>query len=144
MVPPVKLVFFLQHPGVNICMVAILFATRGSTPLKKMIMMKKLSRKSFIETATCTAAKGREESFKSWGKRSIHGIFFVIKLIAAPSACSFLPGAVSLAKPSQVTYFFYSLQWVEKVTAQMIPSFSPLWHGSLFVTSTVCMYEHTP
>ena len=29
-----------------------------------MIMMKKLSRKSFIETATCTAAKGREESFK--------------------------------------------------------------------------------
>ena len=45
-------------------MVVILkFGTRGSTPLKKMIMMKKLSRKSFIEAATCTAAKG-EESFK--------------------------------------------------------------------------------
>ena len=27
---------------------------------QKVIMMKKLSRKSFIEAATCTAAKGRE------------------------------------------------------------------------------------
>ena len=66
---------FLQQTGVIICMVVILFATRGSTPLKKMIMMKKLSRKAFIETAACTAAKGREESFKRWGKRRTHGIF---------------------------------------------------------------------
>ena len=69
-------------------------------------MMKKLSRKSFIETATCTAAKGREESFKRSGKRRIHGIIFVIEPIAAPSARSFLPGVVNLAKPSH----FCSLQ----------------------------------
>ena len=55
---------FLQQPGVIVCMVVILFATRGSKPLKKMIMMEKLRRKSFIEAATCTTAKGREESFK--------------------------------------------------------------------------------
>ena len=42
-----------------------------------MIMMKKLSRKSFIEAATCTAANGREESFKRWGKRRIHGFFLL-------------------------------------------------------------------
>ena len=57
-----------------------------------MIMMKKLSRKFFIEAATCTAAKGRETK-NTWN-------FFVIEPIAAPSACSFLPGAVNLAKPS--------------------------------------------
>ena len=41
--------------------------------------------------------------------------------------------------PLKLNTFFCSLQWVETVTAQMIPSSSPLvkfWHGSLFVTST--------
>ena len=42
---------------------------------KKWSWWRNLSRKSFIEAATCTAAKGREESFKCWGKRRIHGIF---------------------------------------------------------------------
>ena len=72
---------FLQQPGVIICIVVILCATRGSTPFKKkMIMMKKLSRKIFIEAATFTAAKGRnriEESFQALRKtrlRRIHGI----------------------------------------------------------------------
>ena len=37
---------------------------------QKMSMMKKLIRKFFIEAATCTAAKGWEESFKRWGKRA--------------------------------------------------------------------------
>ena len=93
---------FLPQPGVIICMVVILFATRGSTPpAQKMIMMKKLSRKSFIEAATCTAAKGREESFKRWGKRRIHGFFLLSSRLQHRSrACSFLPGAVNLAKPS--------------------------------------------
>ena len=47
--------------------------------------------------------------------------------------------------PLKINTYFCSLQWVEKVTAQMIPSSSPLvkfWHCSLFVTSTVCMYNH--
>ena len=65
-----------------------------------MIMMKKLSRKSFIEAASCTAAKSSEESFKRREKRRIHGIFFVIELIAALSACSFLPSFVNQFKPS--------------------------------------------
>ena len=65
-----------------------------------MIMMKKLSRKSFIEAATCTAAKGGEERFKRCGKRRKRGFFFVLEQIAAPTAGSFLPGAVNLAKTS--------------------------------------------
>ena len=42
----------------------------------------------------------REESFKRWGNWIIHGFFFLIEPIAAPSAFSFLSGAVNLAKPS--------------------------------------------
>ena len=40
--------------------------------------------------------------------------------------------------PLKLNTFFCSLQCVEKVTAQMIPSSSPFkfWHGSLFVTVT--------
>ena len=69
----------------------------------------------------------REESFKRWGKRRIHGSFcYRADCSTAECACSFLPGAVNLAIPSYVKYFFCSLQWVEKVTAQMIPSSSPL------------------
>ena len=41
----------------------------------------------------------------------------------------------------KLNIFFCSLQWVEKVIAQMIPSSSPR-HGSLFVT--VCMDDRTP
>ena len=97
--------------------------------------MKKLSRKFCIEAATCTAAKGRDRKkvSKRWGKRAYEEYMECFCYRADCSTnCSFLPGAV----PSK--YFFCSLQWVEKVTAQMIPSSSPLvkfWHGSLFVTS---------
>ena len=69
---------FLQQSGVIICMVVILLACNTWVDTtQKMIMMKKLSRKSFVEAATCTAAKGTEESFKRCGKRRIHvhGIF---------------------------------------------------------------------
>ena len=138
---------FLQQTGVIICMVVILFATRGSTPLKKMIMMKKLSRKSFIEAATCTAAnsKGREESFKCWGKRRIRGIFLLSSRLQHRVLVHFFQVLLTWLNPLKLNTYFCSLQWVEKVTAQMIPSSSPLvkfWHGSLFVTSTVCMYDH--
>ena len=46
----------------------------------------------------CCERQGRK--FQALRERRIHGIFFVIEPIAAPSACSFLPGAVNLAKPS--------------------------------------------
>ena len=66
-----------------------------------MIMMKKLSRKSFTEAAICTAAKGREElEFQALRESKNTWNVFVIEPIAAPSSCSFLPGAVNLAKPS--------------------------------------------
>ena len=73
-----------------------------------MIMMKKLSRKSFIEAATCTAAKdmitrGKKVSSVE-GNEEYMEFFFVIEPIAAPSACSFFPGAVNLAKPPLVKY----------------------------------------
>ena len=55
---------FLQQTGVIICMVSHSFCNTWVNTAQKMIMMKKLSRKSFIEAATCTATKGREESFK--------------------------------------------------------------------------------
>ena len=48
---------FLQQPDVIFCIVVILFATRGSTPLKKW---------SWWRNYCC--AKSREESFKRWGK----------------------------------------------------------------------------
>ena len=87
--------FFLQHVGQY---------------RSKMIMMKNLSRKSFIEAATCTAAKGmitRGKKVSSVeGNEEYMEFFFVIEPIAALSACSFLPGAVNLAKPSLVKYLF--------------------------------------
>ena len=65
-----------------------------------MIMMKKLSRKSFTEGYIYVLLRkvGKKVS-------SVEGIeeymeCFVIEPIAAPSSCSFLPGAVNLAKPS--------------------------------------------
>ena len=106
-------------------------------------LMKKLSRKSFIEAA-CTAAKGREESFKRWGKRRIHGIFLLSSRLQHRVLVHFFQVLLTWLNPLKLNTFFCSLQWVEKVTAQMIPSSSPLvkfWHGSLFVTSTVCMYD---
>ena len=103
--------------------------------------MKKLSRKSFIEAATCTAAKGREESFKRWGKRRTHGIFLLSSRLQHRVLVHFLQVPRGFC---QVYTFFCSLQCVEKVTAQMIPSSIPFkfWHGSLFVTGTVCMYDN--
>ena len=63
-----------------------------------MIMMKNLSRKSFIEAATCTAAKGMITRGKKvpsveGNEEYIEFYFFVIEPIAAPSACSFFSGA---------------------------------------------------
>ena len=94
---------FLQQTGAIICMVVIFFCNTWVNTAQKMIMMKKLSRKSFIEAATwllrkagkkVSSVKLRETVAKNtWN-------FFVIEPIAAPSACSFLPGAVNLAKPS--------------------------------------------
>ena len=68
-----------------------------------MIMMKKLSRKSFFEAATCTAAKGmitRSKKVSSVEGNEEYMEFFCFEPIAAPSAFSFLAGAVNLAKPS--------------------------------------------
>ena len=76
---------FLQQTGVIICMVVILFATRGSTPLKN-----DPDDKSFIEAATCTAAKGREERFKRWGKWRIHGIFKFCYRADCSTECLFI------------------------------------------------------
>ena len=88
---------FLQQPGVIICMVVILFATRGSTSLKKWswwrnanlllkllhVLLRKAGKK-------VSSVEGNEEYMDC----------FVIEPIAAPSACSFPPRAVNLAKPS--------------------------------------------
>ena len=61
--------------------------------------------------------------------------------------CLFISSRCCLTwlNPLKLNTYFCSLQWVEKVTAQMMPSSSPVvkfQHGSLFVTSTVCMYDH--
>ena len=106
-----------------------------------MIMMKKLSRKSFIEAATCTAAKGREESFKRWGKRRIHGIFLLSSRLQHRVLVHFFQVLLTWLNPLKLNTFFCSLQWVEKVTAQMIPSSSPLvkfWHGSFYSWQVQC------
>ena len=87
---PAWLSFFLQHVGHY---------------RSKMIMMKNLSRKYFIEAATCTAAKGKKVSSVE-GNEEYMEFVFVIEPIAAPSACSFFPGAVNLAKPHLVKYLF--------------------------------------
>ena len=100
---------FLQQPGVITCMVVILFATRGSIPLKNDHDEEFKSQVFYWSCYVYCCERydnQREESFKRWGKRRIHGIFFVIEPIAALSACSFLPGAVNLAKPSLVKYLF--------------------------------------
>ena len=140
---------FLQQPGVIICIVVILFATWVNTA-QKMSMMKKLIRKYFIEAATCTAAKGWEESFKrsSWGKRAYEEYmecFLSSSRLQHRVLVRFFQVLLTWLSPLKFNTFFCSLQWVKKVTAQMVPS--PLvkfWHGSLFVTSTVCMYDRTP
>ena len=105
---------FLQQPGVITCMVVILFATRGSImiPLKNDHDEEFKSQVFYWSCYVYCCERyddQREESFKRWWKRRIHGIFFVIEPIAAPSACSFLPGAVNLAKPSLVKYLFSAL-----------------------------------
>ena len=125
---------FLQQPGVIICIpvVVILFGTRGSTPLKKMIMMKILSRKFFIEAATCTAAKGRDrkKASKRWGKRAYEEYMECFCYWA--DCCTrrvlvhFFQVLLTWLIPLKLNTLFCSLQWVEKVTAQMIPSSSPL------------------
>ena len=103
----------MQQPGVITCMVVILFAHPIGQYRSKMIMMKNLSRKSFIEAATCTAAKrmitrGKKVASVEGNEVSTWN-FFVIEPIAAPSACLLRPGAVNLAKPSLVKYLFSAL-----------------------------------
>ena len=89
---------FLQQPGIITCMVVILFATRGSIPLKNDHDEEFKSQVFYWSCYVHCCERydnQREESFKRWGKRKIHGIFFfVIEPIAAPSACSFFSGAV--------------------------------------------------
>ena len=143
--PPVPLVF--ATTGRHYLHGCHSFCNTWVNTAQKMIMMKKLSRKSFIEAATCTAAKGREESFKRWGKRRIHGTFLLSSRLQHRVLVYFFQVLLTWLNPLKLNTFFCSLQWVEKFTAQMIPSSSPLvkfWHGSLFVTSTVCMYDHAP
>ena len=91
---------FLQQPGVIICVVVILFATRGSIPLKN--DHDEVFYWSCYVYCCERYDNQREESFKRWGKRRIHGFF----CYRALSACSFLPGAVNLAKLSLVKYLF--------------------------------------
>ena len=117
--------FFLQHVGQH---------------RSKIIMMKKLSRKSFIEAATCTAAKGVEKSVKRWGKRRINGIFLLSSRLQHRVLVHFFQVLLTWLNPLsslKLNTFFCSLQWVEKVTAQMIPGSSPFvkfWHGSFACT----------
>ena len=76
--------------------------------------MKKLSRKSFIEAATFTAV--------------VH--FFQVLL--------------TWLDPLKLNTFFCSLQWVEKVTAQMIPSSSPIVMTWLVIRDKYSvMYDRT-
>ena len=96
---------FLQQTGDIICMVVILFATRGSTPLKKWSWWRNEVANLLLKLLhDCCERQGRKfqalrETKNTWN-------FFVVEPIAAPSACSFLPGAVNLAKPSWVKYLF--------------------------------------
>ena len=99
----------------------------------------------FYWSCYMTAAKGREESFKRWEKRRTHGIFLLSSRLQHRVLVHFFQVLLTWLSPLKLNTYFCSLQWVEKVTAQMMPSSSPLvkfWHGSLFVTSTVCMYDH--
>ena len=64
-----------------------------------MIMMKKLSCKSLLKLLHVLLRKvGKKVSSVEGNEEYME--FFVIEPIAAPSACSFLPGAVNLAEPS--------------------------------------------
>ena len=94
------------------------FATRGSTPLKNDHDEEIKSQIFLLKLLHVLLRKVRKEVSSVEGNEE-YMEFFVIEPIAEPSACSFLPGAVNLAN------FFCSLQWVEKVTAQMIPKSSP-------------------
>ena len=105
--------FFLQHVGRH-----------------RSIICKIDHGKSLIEAPTCTAAKGmitrgKKVASANEGNEEYMEVFFVIKPIATPSAFSFLPDAVNLAKPSYATFFLLSAK-SRKVTAPMIPSSSPL------------------
>ena len=75
------------------------------------------------------------------------GIFLLPSRLQHRVLVHFFQVLLTWLNPLKLNTFFCSLQCVEKVTAQMIPSSSPLvkfWHGSLFVTSTVCMYDRAP
>ena len=71
---------FLQQPGVITCMVVILFATRGSIPLKNNHDEEFKSQVFYWSCYVYCCERydnQREESFKRWGKRRIHGIFLL-------------------------------------------------------------------
>ena len=65
-----------------------------------MIMMKKLSRNRLLKLLHVLLRKAGKKVSSVEGSTKNTRKFFVIEPIAAPSACSFLPGAVNLAKPS--------------------------------------------
>ena len=70
---------FLQQPGIITCMVVILFATRGSIPLKNDHDEEFKSQVFYWSCYVYCCERydnQREESFKRWGKRRMHGIFF--------------------------------------------------------------------
>ena len=116
--------FFLQHVGQHRSKMIM----RTNFLLKLLhVLLRKAGKKG-------SSVEGNEEYME----------FFCYRADCSTESLFISAGAVNLAKPLLNTYFC-SLQWVEKVTAQMIPSSSPIvkfWHGSLFVTSTVCMYDH--
>ena len=118
---------FLQQPSVIICKVVIRLRNtwrpprskndhddRDYTDVKLLLMLGR---------GRCWESQGKWKAFQAFRETQNGGKTLVIEPIAGLSACSFLPGAVNLAKPSYT--FFCSLQCVEKVTAQMIPSSSP-------------------
>ena len=89
----------LQQPDAITCMVVIHFATRGSTPLKKWSWWRNLVANLLLKLLHALLRKvGKKDSSVEGNEEYME--FFVIESIAAPSAFSFLPGAVNLAKPS--------------------------------------------
>ena len=107
---PFKL--FLQQPGVISCIVVILFCNTWVNTAQKMIMKKKLIRKFFIEAATCTAAKGREESFKRGETRvrRIHGMFLLSSRLQPRVLVLFFQVLLTWLSPLKLNTFFCSLQ----------------------------------
>ena len=77
-----------------------------------MIMIKKLIRKFFIEAATCTAAKGREESFKRGETRvrRIHGMFLLSSRLQPRVLVLFFQVLLTWLSPLKLNTFFCSLQ----------------------------------